>query len=74
MAADPAAGAANLYAAAFIDLRAADLSPPHSLLVGGSIVLCPEQALIKCKQRLVDFKDIIVSALYEIFDDDVKFV
>ena len=33
-----------------------------------------EQALVKGEQRLIDLKDVIVSVLNEILNDDVKLV
>ena len=40
--------------------------------------LCPslrsEQALVKGEQRLIDFKDVVVSVLNEILNDDVNLV
>ncbi len=33
-----------------------------------------QQALIKGKQRLVDFKHIVISVCDEILDDDIKFI
>jgi len=36
--------------------------------------LCPNEALVKGEQSLVDFKDVIVPILHEILNNDVKLV
>lgn len=38
------------------------------------LLLCSQQTLVKRKQRLVDFEDVVVLVLYKILDNDVKLI